>query len=198
MSGDGPESFGSKTGPVTMGIRLTSTQATDYDNIVYNKGAYIFHMIRYLLRDYKTGSDEAFVAFLKDMAIKFKNKPITTESFRALLEEHAGGDLEWFFKEWVYGTAIPEYHVKVEYTETNDGRYGAKCHVRQSNVPADFKMIVPITILFNDDRYIHLKVMVDKPEMDIDLPVFPFKPKRVIFNSFDAVLCKVKYDRLPF
>jgi hypothetical protein len=52
-----------------------------------------------------------------------------------------------------------------------------------------------VTILFDDDKYVHLKVMIDQPEMDVDLPLFPYKPQKVIFNSFDAVLCKVKYDK---
>ena len=52
---------------------------------------------------------------------------------------------------------------------------------------------VPITVLFEDDRYIHLKIWVEKPEADIELPILPFEPKKIIFNTFDAVLCKVDY-----
>jgi hypothetical protein len=195
ISGDGLDSKGSEAGPPILGWRLNSSKSDDYGTVVYEKGAYIFHMIRYLMHDYKTGSDDKFAAFLKDIALKFKNKPITTEKLRALLEEHVDGDMEWFFKQWVYGTDIPEYNVKVEYTESGDGKYGASCHIKQTKVPPDFQMIVPVTILFDDDKYIHLKVMIDQPEMDVDLPLFPYKPQKVIFNAFDAVLCKVKYDK---
>jgi len=193
MGGYGPESVGAKAGPVVMGHRLSSTKSEDFDNIVRDKAAYIFHMIRYLLHDYKTGNDDAFAAFLKDLAIKYKGKIITTEKLRALLEDHVGGDMGWFFDQWVYGTAIPKYTFSSKWENTLDKKYQVTCKVKQENVPDNFEMIVPITILFDDDKYIHFKIRVDRPETDIDLPFLPYEPKKIIFNTYDAVLCEVSY-----
>ncbi len=55
-------------------------------------------------------------------------------------------------------------------------------------------MQVPITVLFPDDMYIHLKLWIDQPEMTIDLPALPYEPKKIIFNTYDAVLCEVDYE----
>jgi len=52
---------------------------------------------------------------------------------------------------------------------------------------------VPITVLLDDDNYIDLKFWVDQPELEIDLPILPLEPKQIIFNTYDAVLCKVDY-----
>ncbi|MEE9553955.1 MAG: M1 family aminopeptidase [candidate division Zixibacteria bacterium] len=193
VSGTGMESWGTNAGSMTMATRLLSSKSQDYYSIVYAKGAYVFHMIRYLLHDYKTGSDDAFAAFLKDLAQTYKEKIITTSLLQKLLEKHIGADMTWFFDQWVYGTAIPEYKFAYKSERTVDGKYAVVCYVNQKKVPDNFKMLVPITVIFDDDRYIHLKIWVDKPEADIELPLLPFKPKKIIFNTFDAVLCKVDY-----
>jgi aminopeptidase N len=151
-------------------------------------------MIRYLLHDYKTGSDDAFAAFLKRIVDTFRDKVITTNGLQNLLSEYIGADMGWFFNQWVYGTAIPEYTFSYESEPTEDGKYSVVCHVEQEKVPDNFQMMVPITVLFEDDRYIHLKLWIDQPQVDIDLPALPFEPKEIVFNTYDAVLCKVEYE----
>jgi hypothetical protein len=193
LSGVGANSKGNKAGPVILGYRLSSSKSDDYNPIVYDKGAYIFHMIRYLLHDYKTASDDAFAAFLKDLAVKYKGNIITTPKLQKLLEDHTGQDMSWFFNQWVCSTDIPQYTFSSKVEEKSDGEYLVTCHIRQENVSPGFKMPVPVTILFAHDRYIHLPVWVDRPEQDIELPLLPYKPKKLIFNTYDAVLCKIKY-----
>jgi hypothetical protein len=192
--GQGVNSEGNKAGPIILGSRLSSSKSSDYSTVVYYKGAYVFHMIRYLMHDYKTGSDDAFGAFLKDMAVKFKNKVLTTPQFQALLEKHIGGDMSWFFKQWVSSTDIPEYKFSYKTTQTEDSKYEVTCHITQDKVAEDFQMVVPLTVFFKDDKFVHLKVLVDKPEIDIDLPILPYKPEKIIFNTYDAVLAKVRYE----
>ncbi len=193
ISGAGVKSVGSKAGPIIIGSRLSSSKSSDYSNLVYKKGGYVFHMIRYLLHDYKTGSDDAFAAFLKGIVDTFRGKVITTSGLQKFLSEYIGADMSWFFDQWIYGTAIPEYRFTYDSEKTDDGKYQVVCHVKQEKVPENFQMMVPITVLFEDDRYIHLKIWIDQPETDIDLPLIPFKPKKIVFNTYDAVLCKVKY-----
>ncbi len=192
-SGSGRKSTGTKAGPIVLGYRLNSSKSVDYVPIVYYKGAYIFHMIRYLMHDYKTASDDRFAIFLRDLLAKYKDKPITTDDLKFLLELHIGGDMDWFFNQWVYGTDVPRYIFSYESNPTNDGQYAVKCFVQQQNVPADFKMLVPITVLFEGDRFIHFKAWVDQPLTTIDLPLLPYKPTKVMFNTYDAVLCEVVY-----
>ncbi len=193
FSGAGVLSVGNKAGPISLGPRLTSSKSDDYATIVYYKGAYIFHMIRYLLHDYKTASDDAFAAFLKDLATKYKGRTITTSGLQKLLEEHAGLDMSWFFNQWVYSIDIPEYTFSSKTEQQSDGKYLVTCHIKQEKVSPDFKMLVPLTVLFADDKYVHIPVLIDGPEKDINLPLLPYKPKKIVFNTYDAVLCKVKY-----
>ncbi|MCP4583917.1 MAG: M1 family metallopeptidase [candidate division Zixibacteria bacterium] len=183
---------GTIAGPVVLGRRLNSSLSDDYSLITYSKGAYIFHMMRYLLYDYTNNSDAAFKAFLNDLLIQYNDRPITSIGLQKLLEDHLKSDMSWFFNQWVYGTGIPTYHFSYDHRKTDDDKFMVTCHVRQENVPDNFMMLVPITVLFGGDQYVHLKLWIDKAENEIQLPLLPLKPKRIDFNTYDAVLCRVK------
>ncbi len=187
-SGTGIGSTGIDAGPVVLGDRLKNTQTDDYVSQVYYKGAYIFHMIRYILYDYKSESDERFVAFLQDLIERFKSEPITTEKLKQVLEIHCNGDMGWFFDQWVYGRQYPKYKFKYDITKTDDGKSQVTCFIKQKNVPENFKMLVPITLVFDGGRYVHYKIWVDKPELEMTFPAMSYKTKNVIFNTYDAVL----------
>ncbi len=191
--GTGVRSEGSYAGSMVLGKRLNSATFEDYVPVAYSKAAYIFHMIRYILRDYKTGSDDLFASFLKDIVLNFSDKPITNDGLQILLEKYVGGDMGWFFEEWVYGTRIPKYEFSYTSSMNPDNKYVVSCEINQSDVPGDFKMIVPVTLLFQEDKYIHMRVWVTRNNEQIDLPPVPYKPEKVIFNTYNAVLCDVDY-----
>jgi len=186
-------SIGSKAGPVVLGHRLSSSKSSDYGVLVYEKAAYIFHMIRYLFHNYGNDSDEAFIAFLKDILAQYKDRPIATEGLKSVLEEHTQTDMTWFFDQWIYGIYIPTYTFSYDTEKSPTGQFQVTCHVKQDNVPDDFKMVVPMTVVFEGDQFAHMKYWIDQPQMDIQLPPLPMKPKKIDFNIYDAVLCKVKY-----
>jgi hypothetical protein len=190
--GKGAGSKGSQAGPMILGKRLNSSKSKDYDAVVGRKSAYIFHMLRYLLHDYKTDSDDAFIAFLRDLLDKYRDRPITTAGLQTLLEEHTQTDMTWFFDQWVYGIDIPTYTFSYDTENTPDGQFQVTCHVKQEDVPDDFKMVVPMTVVFEGNQFAHLKYWIDQPEMDIQLPPLPMKPKKIDFNTYDAVLCRVR------
>ncbi|MCP4583916.1 MAG: M1 family metallopeptidase [candidate division Zixibacteria bacterium] len=185
------ESIGSEAGPVVMGRRLNSSKSKDYSVIVYDKSAYIFHMIRYLFHDYKSDSDDAFLAFLRDLLDRYKDKPITTSGLQEVVEAHAQTDMDWFFDQWVYGIHIPTYRFSYDTEKTADGQFQVTCHVKQEDVPDGFKMIVPLTVVFDDGQFAHMQYWIDQPQMDIELPPLPIKPKKIDFNTYDAVLARV-------
>ncbi|MEE9553957.1 MAG: M1 family aminopeptidase [candidate division Zixibacteria bacterium] len=179
--------------PIILGSRLKLPDADHYNDILFKKSGYVFHMIRYLLWDYDHGSDARFLDFISDLIDGYSWKTITTVDFKKTLEKHVSVEMDWFFDQWVYGTAIPQYTFNYEIENVNDSTYAIIFHVEQTNVPDNFAMLVPITVLAKDGRFVNLKAWIDQPENNIDLPNLPFKPKKIIFNTFDAVLCKVDY-----
>ncbi len=68
---------------------------------VYEKGAWILHMLRQQLGD--TAFFEASRAYLK----KYSFANAATADLKKVFEEVAGTDLSVFFKQWVYGAGYP-------------------------------------------------------------------------------------------
>jgi hypothetical protein len=52
--------------------------------------------------------------------------------------------LDWFFREWVYGTQIPHYHFEYQITPAENGKFKLHMSLSQSEVDDDFAMLVPI------------------------------------------------------
>jgi aminopeptidase N len=188
-------------GPVTMGIRLSSpkTGYSVYDNLVYPKGAFILHMIRMMMWSPKDG-DARFKATMHDFVSTYSLQAATTEDFKAIVEKHMspGMDLEgthtmdWFFREYVYGTDLPAYHFEGDATPSGDGW---KLHFKlvQSNVGANFANAVPVYLELTDGKIMRLgEIAIHGPntvEQTVQLPKLPAPIKRVLINYNYDVLC---------
>jgi hypothetical protein len=101
----------------------------------------------------------------------------------------------WFFDEWVYGTAIPTYRVAYRAEPVAGGKWRMRLRVRQENVPDDFRMLVPYSIDFGDNRSARLRVDVRGPVTEVELPLFPLEPKGLRFNELEGVLAEVKMEK---
>jgi hypothetical protein len=111
-------------GPLALGFRLDNSRTPNgTERIFYDKGPWVIHMLRQLMRDPKTGSDAAFFQFLRALKEEFTGKLLTTAAFRELAERYVspamnaeagnkGRTLEWFFEQWIYGSGIPELKVE--------------------------------------------------------------------------------------
>jgi hypothetical protein len=188
-------------GPVTMGIRLSSPKTgwDTYEDLVYPKGAYILHMIRMMMWTPKEG-DARFKETMHDFVNTYRLQAATTEDFKAMVEKHMspGMDLEgnhrmdWFFREYVYGTDLPVYHFMGEATP-NDAGVSLHVMLTQSGVPSNFRMLVPIYIEFVDGKTAHLGSFVVNGDTTVDktiqLPKLPAAVKKVSINNYYDVLC---------
>ncbi|MFC2167336.1 M1 family aminopeptidase, partial [Acidobacteriota bacterium] len=105
--------MGSESGPIWLGTRLSSSKSPlDYNILVYEKGAYVIHMLRMMMRDFKEKNDDKFFAMIKDFIETYEWRNATTEGFRRIVEKHMRIDMKWFFDQWIYGTDIPTYKFK--------------------------------------------------------------------------------------
>lgn len=184
---------GTEAGPVWLGYRTsTSTTAGDYNLIIYEKGAWVLHMLRNILIDIKTMKEDRFFAMMKDFYTTYQGKRASTKDFMTTVEKHVGMDMSWFFNQWVYGTSIPKYTYATKTEKQADGSYKVTMRVKQENVPAGFQMPIPLEVNFGDNKLVRLRIMVSKPEEDIVLPLLPLEPEKITFNVFSSVLCEVE------
>jgi hypothetical protein len=192
-----------QAGPITQGIRLSSWQAPGaYGVIVYEKGAYVLHMLRMTMRDTtKPVPDEAFMAMMKDFATTYAGKNASTLDFQRMVEKHAtrnlkiskDGKVDWFFDQWVRGTAIPKYTSKLEVAEAPGGKYRITGTITQSEVPENFGVMLPLYLMFDKNSIGKLgeTLIVGNMTKPINVEVaLPKKPKSVVINAMHDVLAR--------
>ena len=134
-------------GPITWGVRLESTGVADaWRSITYEKGAWIFHMLRARM------GDAQFLKMLAELRRRYEFRSISTEDFRALAKEFSTGkgsaaSIDAFFDNWVYSTGIPT--LKVKYTVRGVApAVKISGTVTQTEVDDDFSGDVPVQVQF--------------------------------------------------
>jgi len=192
-------------GPVTMGYRMsnsrTGTRLTR--DLIYPKGAYILHMVRMMMWDRKTG-DQNFKATMQDFVKTYAGRAATTEDFKVMLEKHmtpemtsfGGGNMDWFFDEYVYGTALPSYSIESTFDNDASGDVLFGLKLTQSNVSEHFRMLVPIYFEMADGRTLLLgrARLIGNMTLEQKIPLkgVKEKPRRALVNYFDDVLASAK------
>ncbi|MEW5765097.1 MAG: M1 family metallopeptidase [Acidobacteriota bacterium] len=73
---------------------------------IYDKGAWVLHMLRRVV------GDGAFFDALRAYRAAHAYGNATTEDLRAAFEGEWGGDLSWFFDQWVYTVKRPIYRLR--------------------------------------------------------------------------------------
>ncbi|RME27118.1 MAG: hypothetical protein D6800_05470 [Candidatus Zixiibacteriota bacterium] len=184
---------GVESGAIALGLRTASSKTVgDYDLIVYKKGAFVLHMLRNLMLDFKTMSDERFLNMMRDWYRTFRGREASTWDFRQMVEKHLGMDMGWFFDEWVYGNDLPTYNFSYETTLGADSAWHVTCHITQKGVPESFRMYVPVDIQFKNGTHYYLRLLVDQPEGDYELPPIKGRIEKLRLNPFLSVLAKVE------
>ncbi len=188
-------------GPVTMGYRLGNSKAgfNITRDLIYPKGAYILHMVRMMMWDRQTG-DQNFKATMQDFVATYGGKAATTEDFKAMVEKHmtqamdlAGNHrMDWFFNEYVYGTALPSYELNSSFDKDANGDIVFNFKVTQSGVDNNFRMLVPIYLELADGRtaYVGHMGLVGNSSAEQKVPLHGLKdsPKRAMVNYNHDVL----------
>jgi aminopeptidase N len=163
-----------------------------YVSAIYLKGAWVFHMLRYMLLDLESMDEGRFISLMRAYTERYKGQRSSTADFRRLTEEHLGEPMDWFMKQWVMGTAIPTYRYWFRTNRTDTGQYRVTLHVEQYGVPEGFKMPVPVRIELPNGQVARTRVWVDKPTIDVDFPLLSASPSKLEFNEFSAVLCRLE------
>lgn len=181
--------------PIALGYRVGNVGGLpgDYQTMVYDKGAWVLHMLRNLMIDLRTMNEEAFRGTMQDFYQQYRGRRASTRDFQRVVEEHAGMSMEWFFDEWVDGTAIPTYVLSWKAEPADSGRYTLHLRVRQEDAPDAFIMPVPLEITFADSTTARVRVNVHGPSVEATLRV-PGEPKRLELNALESVLAEVKTE----
>ena len=161
-----------------------------YYAAVYNKGPYVFHMLRV------TVGDARFYAFLRNLGQQLAGREIVTSDIEDVASETFGTDLKWFFDQWIRGIGMPEYFFEYETRQVETGDWIVSGVVRQRVVAGREKYeledvyyegLVSITVLGRDKQEYPARIVVQGPETPFQFKV-PIKPVTVTLNKYGEML----------
>ncbi|MGC2236806.1 MAG: M1 family aminopeptidase [Pyrinomonadaceae bacterium] len=124
-----------QTSSLTRTPATLDDQSTAYQYIMYDKGAFVFR----LLRD--TLGAEKFNQLMRTFLDKYRGKTASIYDFEQLTNQIAGKPMRYFFARWVDSTGVPEFQVDYQIIRTRAGKFIARGTVKQNydnlNLPVD-------------------------------------------------------------
>lgn len=184
------------SGPLWMGLRLISPRTESaYQNVTYAKGAYVLQMLRSIMYS-PEDQDKPFIAMMHDFVDSHRERPASTESFKATAEKHmskimdlaGNGKLDWFFNEWVYGMQVPRYRFEYQLVPAEGGKVNLHMTITQSEVDDHFVMLVPVFADFGKGMARIGQVAIAGNSTRSSDVVLPFQPKKVALNYYKDIL----------
>jgi tetratricopeptide (TPR) repeat protein len=151
--------------------------SAEYRSLVEYKGAYVLRMLRWVI------GDENFQKLLTAYLEKFQNTPASTEEFEKMASDAAGGDLNYFFDQWLNSSGVPEFEQEYTVFRTKDG-YKILGQIRQD---LDlFRMPVELQVQTDGDpEYVRVDVVGEASDFDV---IVQRKPKAVIIDPREKLL----------
>ena len=179
--------------PMGIGYRVGQMDPAHYELMVYRKGAWVVHMLRNMMLEFHGMKEDRFRAMMRDFYTTYRGRRASTRDFQRVVEQHVGLPMDWFFDEWVSGTAIPTYTLSWRTDPAPDGKLLLRFRVRQEHVPADFVMPVPLLIEFSDKSQVLIRVNMRGSQVEGELSL-PAKPVRLELNPLQSVLAETRVE----
>ncbi len=154
----------------------------------YCKGAWVQHMLRYVVGDTIWNAPGIFFRALRAYGDSFRYGNASTEDYRRIFERMTGLDLNWFFDEWVYNLGYPNYQIGWYAQETQDGSQ-VIVDLAQDNMngaPTTFHIPVEVKITFAGGDTIIRYPVTENPQRNVF--TVPAQPSTLEFDPNDWIL----------
>ena len=185
-------------GPLMLGYRLRASNSSDaFERVIYGKGAWVFHMLRMMLREPSAKDPDArFVRLLRSLLETYRYRTLTTQQFQQAVEMvmtptmdlDDGHSMEWFFHQWVRSTGVPRYSVKFTVRPQTNG-FQIRGTLEQSDVPENFAAIVPVYAAAAGGKPVFLgHVVTSKTETQFQFSS-RVPPRRLLIDPQQTLLC---------
>lgn len=187
-------------GPLALGNRLCSSlDPLGFDEVALDKGGYVIEMLAAMMQGAGSGSsaasDAGFFSLAHDLVSTYGGRNLTTADFLAAVTKHMtpamdlDGDhsLDWFFREYVFGTAIARLRVS---TRTLPGPGGARVLVHAEN-PDGWEGLLPVYVMQDAIHGRRALIPVKGPQVDASLTV-TFPPQSVQIDPHHEMLVLIQ------
>jgi tetratricopeptide (TPR) repeat protein len=151
-----------QTSSLTRTPATLDDQSTAYQYIMFDKGAFVFR----LLRD--TLGDQKFYQLIRTYLEKYRGKNASIYDFEQLTNKIAEKNMRYFFARWVDSTGVPEFKVDYQIIRRKEGVFVARGTVKQNYD----NLNLPVDILLRSEGEGALKrqtVMIDDTSADFNI-----------------------------
>jgi aminopeptidase N len=121
----------------------------------YEKGGWVLHMLRHVM------GDEKFFAGIRDYYRTHRDGNSSTDDLRKVMEFHAGRQLDWFFREWVFEPGYPVYDATWRWDESAKQ---ITLKIRQKQDRTLFRMPLDVEFNFGETRWREVVEMKDREQ----------------------------------
>jgi Peptidase family M1 domain len=201
-------------GPVTLGQRLESSHFPGgYEAISYERGTWLFHMLRSMLRDSeaasrsrkgranpRANSEEPFFRALRRIRELYAGKSISTQELVQVFEEELPRPLwyekrpklDWFLEGWIEGTAMPELEAREIRITEKAGVTTVTGVIVQKDAPDDLVTAVPVYAATAGKALVFLgEVLADGRETGFRL-IAPSNVRKIVLDPKQTILTTLK------
>ena len=187
-------------GPVTLGLRLSSSHFPDgFDVVSYGRGAWLMHMLRTMMRDApgQKKEGEPFLRALRTLRDRFAGKEMSTADFLRAMEEEmpeslryeGSKSLQWFYESWVNGMAIPKLETKNVKIRKQGAGAVVTGTILQKEATDDLVTAVPVYASVRGRQALLGYVFADGKESEFRLHA-PAGAKNVVLDPYGTVLTR--------
>ncbi|HEU5410798.1 MAG TPA: M1 family aminopeptidase [Candidatus Acidoferrales bacterium] len=188
-------------GPLDFGYRLNSSNTPNaYRIITYEKGAWVIHMLRMMLREPRAKNPDArFEKLLKNMLARYREKTFSARDFQTEVEQlmtpsmdlENSRSMDWFFDQWVRQTGIPEYSADFTVHERKSGVL-VEGVLHQRGVSNVFTERVPIYGVEPQGKKVFLGTVVTTGAMTSFRFAMRVRPVKLAIDPEHTILCRTK------
>lgn len=117
--------------------RNISDLSTMMNPLVYQKAAWVLHMLRHHI------GSERFFSGMREYYRQYAQDTVSTDTFRRVMEGEAGMDLSWFFDQWLHRGGVPKLEGSWSY---DSERKRVDIHISQTQSGDPFRIKLEIGI----------------------------------------------------
>ena len=155
-----------------------------FDTTTYQKGGAVVHTLR------ETVGTENFWKAINVYLNRHKFQNVETGDLQRAMEEVSGKNLEWFFKQWVYGGGYPKLSVKQVYNPSSKQLNLTVTQVQSADKLTPEAFILPMEIEITTAKGTKTeRIEIKKREENFSYKVDD-KPTKIVFDKDEKIPLK--------
>jgi aminopeptidase N len=156
------------------------------NSLVYQKGAWVLHMLREEL------GEEAFWSGIRAYYSRYRDRNATTADFRKVMEETSKRDLAWFFQQWLNQPASPRIEANWIY---NAGTKTVKLKLAQTQAGDPYRLQLEARLGEPGPQGASLHTIdLKERKLSIELPA-PSEPSTITLDPSSKLLFEAKVTK---